>query len=107
MQYTGSKSPILTPPESSGLELLMPPTGPYVISFLELGETTTARCESPVSTSCLLRRSWPSWPCLPTWKTCASGLSRIVVGTTRNGEPVSVQTLGVAGTLLTLLRHTI
>jgi formate--tetrahydrofolate ligase len=34
-------------------------------------------------------------------------LSRIVVGTTRNGEPVSVQTLGVAGALLTLLRHTI
>jgi formate--tetrahydrofolate ligase len=34
-------------------------------------------------------------------------LSRIVVGTTRNGEPVSAQTLGVARALLTLLRHTI
>jgi formate--tetrahydrofolate ligase len=34
-------------------------------------------------------------------------LSRIVVGTTRNGEPVNVATLEVAGALLALLRHTI
>ena len=34
-------------------------------------------------------------------------VSRIVVGTTRDGEPVSVETLGVTGALMTLLRHTI
>ncbi len=34
-------------------------------------------------------------------------ISRMVVGTTRSGDPVTVQTLGVAGALLTLLRHTI
>ena len=34
-------------------------------------------------------------------------LSRLVVGWTRAGEPVTVDTLGVAGALLTLLRHTV
>ena len=34
-------------------------------------------------------------------------LSRMVVGTTRGGEPVTVEKLGVVGALLTLLRHTI
>ena len=34
-------------------------------------------------------------------------LSRMVVGTTRSGEPVTVEKLGVVGALLTLLRHTI
>ena len=34
-------------------------------------------------------------------------LERIVIGTTRGGEPVTVKTLGVAGALLTLLRHTV
>jgi formate--tetrahydrofolate ligase len=34
-------------------------------------------------------------------------ISRMVVGATRAGEPVSVGTLGVTGSLLTLLRHTI
>src|SRR5918992_1661696 len=34
-------------------------------------------------------------------------ISRMVVGTTSKGEPVTVQTLGVAGALLTVLRHTI
>ena len=34
-------------------------------------------------------------------------LSRMVVGTTPDGEPVTVDDLGVAGSLLTLLRHAI
>jgi len=34
-------------------------------------------------------------------------LSRIVVGRTRSGEPVTVESLGVTGSLLTLLRHTV
>ncbi len=34
-------------------------------------------------------------------------LSRMVVGTTPEGEPVTVEALGVAGSLLTLLRHAI
>ena len=34
-------------------------------------------------------------------------LSRMVVGTTPDGEPVTVEDLGVAGSLLTLLRHAI
>jgi formate--tetrahydrofolate ligase len=34
-------------------------------------------------------------------------LSRIVVGTTRSGEPVSVEKLGVVGPLLAVLRHAI
>jgi formate--tetrahydrofolate ligase len=34
-------------------------------------------------------------------------ISRMIVGTTSKGEPVTVQTLGVAGALLTVLRHTI
>ena len=34
-------------------------------------------------------------------------LSRIVVGRTRSGEPVTVESLGVTGALLTLLRHTV
>lgn len=34
-------------------------------------------------------------------------LSRIVVGRTRSGEPVTVENLGVTGSLLTLLRHTV
>ncbi len=34
-------------------------------------------------------------------------LSRLVVGWTRAGEPVTVDTLGVAGALLTLLRHAV
>ena len=36
-----------------------------------------------------------------------SRLSRMVVGTTRGGDPVTVEKLGVVGALLTLLRHTI
>ena len=34
-------------------------------------------------------------------------LSRIVVGRTRSGNPVTVESLGVTGSLLTLLRHTV
>ncbi|MDA0733492.1 MAG: formate--tetrahydrofolate ligase [Chloroflexi bacterium] len=34
-------------------------------------------------------------------------LSRIVVGRTRGGEPVTVESLGVTGSLLALLRHTV
>ncbi|MFQ6030004.1 MAG: formate--tetrahydrofolate ligase, partial [Dehalococcoidia bacterium] len=34
-------------------------------------------------------------------------LSHVVVGTTRGGEPVMVERLGVVGALLTLLRHTV
>ena len=34
-------------------------------------------------------------------------LSRLVVGWNRRGEPVSVESLGVAGSLLTLMRHAI
>ncbi len=34
-------------------------------------------------------------------------LNRIVVGTSRDGEPVTVEDLGVAGSLLTVLRHAI
>ena len=34
-------------------------------------------------------------------------LSRLIVGWTRQGEPVSVDSLGVVGSLLTLLRHAI
>ena len=34
-------------------------------------------------------------------------VSRIVVGTTRDGEPVAVGSLGVTGALMTLLRHAI
>ena len=34
-------------------------------------------------------------------------LSRIVVGRTRSGEPVTVESLGITGSLLALLRHTV
>ncbi len=34
-------------------------------------------------------------------------LSRIVIGTTRRGEPVTVDTIGVVGALLTVMRHAI
>lgn len=34
-------------------------------------------------------------------------LSRMVIGTTRSGEPVTVEKLGIAGSLLAVLRHTI